>query len=171
MDEGGGEMRFSLPAAPSPGPLLFLLAACRELARAGGHTTGAVAVQLLQWELGNAVLQAFRCCPTCLLLQDTCAAAYSHTIRFGWVLIDASAVTGTLLVGHVVPLAAVVIVYWLGSMQVGEDGSCGMYSLDSNALRLTCILNMYTKQTKRTVFPTQKHATASSAGGETEGER
>ncbi|KAL0025084.1 hypothetical protein WJX79_007064 [Trebouxia sp. C0005] len=58
MDEGGGEMRFSLPAAPSPGPLLFLLAACRELARAGGHTTGAVAVQLLQWELGNAVLQA-----------------------------------------------------------------------------------------------------------------
>ncbi len=62
MDEGGGEMRFSLPAAPSPGPLLFLLAACRELARAGGHTTGAVAVQLLQWELGNAVLQAFRCC-------------------------------------------------------------------------------------------------------------
>lgn len=61
MDEGGGEMRFSLPAAPSLGPLLFLLAACRELARAGGHTTGAVAVQLLEWELGNAVLQAFRC--------------------------------------------------------------------------------------------------------------
>ena len=58
---------------------------------------------------------------------------------------------------------------WLGSMHVGEDGSCGMYSLDSNALRLTCPLN--TKQTKRTVFPTQKHATASSAGGETEGER
>ena len=45
-----------------------------------------------------------------------------------------------------------------------------MYSLDSNALRLTCPLNMYTKQTKRTVFPTQKHATASSAGVETEGE-
>ena len=60
MDEGGGEMRFSLPAAPSPGPLLFLLAACRELARAGGHTTGALAVQLLEWELSNAVLQAFR---------------------------------------------------------------------------------------------------------------
>ncbi|KAL0023565.1 hypothetical protein WJX77_002562 [Trebouxia sp. C0004] len=58
MDEGGGDMRFRLPAAPSPGPLLFLLAACRELARAGSHTTGAAAVQLLQWELGNAVLQA-----------------------------------------------------------------------------------------------------------------
>lgn len=61
MEEGGGEMRFRLPAAPSPGPLMFLLAACREVARAGGHTTGAVAVQLLQWELGHAVLEAFRC--------------------------------------------------------------------------------------------------------------
>lgn len=61
MEEGGGEMRFRLPAAPSPGPLMFLLAACREVARAGGHTTGAVAVQLLEWELGNAVLEAFRC--------------------------------------------------------------------------------------------------------------
>ncbi|KAL3140348.1 hypothetical protein ABBQ38_004612 [Trebouxia sp. C0009 RCD-2024] len=59
MEEGGGEMRFRLPAAPSPGPLMFLLAACREVARAGGHTTGAVAVQLLEWELGNAVLEAF----------------------------------------------------------------------------------------------------------------
>ena len=61
MEEGAGEMRFRLPAAPSPGPLLFLLAACREVARAGGHTTGAVAVQLLEWELSNAVLEAFRC--------------------------------------------------------------------------------------------------------------
>ena len=61
MEEGGGEMRFRLPAAPSPGPLMFLLAACREVARAGGHTTGAVAVQLLEWDLGNAVLEAFRC--------------------------------------------------------------------------------------------------------------
>jgi hypothetical protein len=86
MDEGGGEMRFSLPAAPSPGPLLFLLAACRELARAGGHTTGAAAVQLLQWELGNAVLQALRWCLTRLLFQDTCAAAYSLTTLFGKVL-------------------------------------------------------------------------------------
>ena len=60
MEEGGGEMRFSLPAVPSPGPLLFLLAACREVARAGGHTTGAVAVQLLEWQLSNAVLEAFR---------------------------------------------------------------------------------------------------------------
>ena len=60
MEDGMGDMRFSLPAAPSPGPLLFLLAACREVARAGGHTTGAVAVQLLEWELSNAILEAFR---------------------------------------------------------------------------------------------------------------
>ena len=34
---GGGpsEMRFSLPAAPSPAVLMLLLAACRELERAG----------------------------------------------------------------------------------------------------------------------------------------
>ncbi len=140
MDEAGGEMRFSLPAAPSPGPLLFLLAACRELARAGGHTTGAVAVQLLQWELGNAVLQVSRCCPTCSLLQDTCAAAYSLANMFGWVLKTAPAVTRSILVGHIVSFAIVAFVYWLGSMQMGEYGSCGTYSLDSNALslRLTC---------------------------------
>ena len=41
----------------------------------------------------------------------------------GWVLKTASAVTGTLLVGHVVPLAAVVFVYWLGSMHWGNMGS------------------------------------------------
>ena len=38
-DELGGageEMRFALPAAPSPAALLFLLAAGREVARAGG---------------------------------------------------------------------------------------------------------------------------------------
>ncbi len=122
MDEGGGEMRFSLPAAPSPGPLLFLLAACRELARAGGHTTGAVAVQLLQWELGNAVLQTLRCCPTCLLLQDTCAAAYSLAKLFGWVLKTTPAVTQSLLVGHIVSFAIVAFVFWLGSMHWGSMG-------------------------------------------------
>ncbi len=122
MDEGGGEMRFSLPAAPSPGPLLFLLAACQELARAGGHTTGAVAVQLLQWELGNAVLQAFRCCSMHLLLQDTCAVAYSLAKLLGWVLRTAPVETRSLLVGHDVSFAIVVIVYWLGSMHWGNMG-------------------------------------------------
>ena len=125
MDEGGGEMRFSLPAAPSPGPLLFLLAACRELARAGGHTTGAVAVQLLQWELGNAVLQAFRCCPMCLLLQDTCAVAYR--------LITMNAMTRSLPVGHIVSFA---FVYWLGSMHWGEMGpvACTAWTVISSHL-------------------------------------
>lgn len=74
MDEGGGEMRFRLPAAPSPGPLMFLLAACREVARAGGHTTGAVAVQLLEWELGNAVLEAFRCSGSLSIVTHVCTA-------------------------------------------------------------------------------------------------
>ena len=60
MEDGSEEMRFSLPGTPSPGPLLFLLAACREVARAGAHTTGAAAVQLLEWELSAAVLNAFR---------------------------------------------------------------------------------------------------------------
>lgn len=34
----GMEMRFSLPAAPSPAVLMVLLAACRELERAGVDT-------------------------------------------------------------------------------------------------------------------------------------
>ncbi len=35
IPQDDGEMRFSLPAAPSPAVLLALLAACRELERAG----------------------------------------------------------------------------------------------------------------------------------------
>ena len=61
MDEGVGEMRFKLPASASPGAMLFLLAGCREVARAGGHSAGPAAVRLLQWHLSHAVLQAFRC--------------------------------------------------------------------------------------------------------------
>jgi hypothetical protein len=62
-DELGGEteeMHFALPAAPSPAAQEALLAAGREVARAGGHSLGAGAVALLCWELGDAVLQAFR---------------------------------------------------------------------------------------------------------------
>ena len=61
MDEGVGEMRFKLPGSASPGAMLFLLAGCREVARAGGHSAGTAAVRLLQWQLSHAVLQAFRC--------------------------------------------------------------------------------------------------------------
>ena len=60
MDEGMGEVRFKLPASASPGALLFLLAGCREVARAGARFAGPAAVRLLQWHLSHAVLQAFR---------------------------------------------------------------------------------------------------------------
>lgn len=59
-EEGVGEMRFKLPASASPGAMLFLLAGCREVARAGGHSAGSAAIRLLQWQLSHAVLQAFR---------------------------------------------------------------------------------------------------------------
>ena len=46
VPQDDGEMRFSLPAAPSPAVLLALLAACRELERAGAeHTRAAVSLQ------------------------------------------------------------------------------------------------------------------------------
>ena len=61
MEEGGGEMRFRLPAAPSPG-------------------------QLLEWELGNAALEAFRCSgPFYIILHmpllDECKSSSSKTAR------------------------------------------------------------------------------------------
>ncbi len=56
-------MRFALPAAPSPAALLFLLAAGRELARAGGHLVPPPALALLEWELGGSGLAAIRCDP------------------------------------------------------------------------------------------------------------
>ena len=62
-DELGGpgeEMRFPLPAAPSPAAQGALLAACREVARAGGHAIAEPALALLAWELGDAFLAAFR---------------------------------------------------------------------------------------------------------------
>lgn len=67
-DELGGpaeEMRFPLPAAPSPGAQAALLAACREVARAGGASMPPAALALLTWELGDAVLRAFRCAAHC----------------------------------------------------------------------------------------------------------
>ena len=54
-------MRFALPAAPSPAALLFLLAAGREVARAGGHLVPLPALALLEWELGGAGLAAITC--------------------------------------------------------------------------------------------------------------
>ena len=60
MEEGMEDMRFKLPAAASPGVLLFLLAGCREVARAGAHFAGPAAIRLLQWHLSHAAMQAFR---------------------------------------------------------------------------------------------------------------
>ena len=74
-DELGGpaeEMRFPLPAAPSPVAQAALLAACREVARAGGHAVSEPALALLAWELGNAVLAAFRCVNR----------SFAHVLRF-----------------------------------------------------------------------------------------
>ena len=61
MGGEGEEMRFALPAAPSPAALLFLLAAGRELARAGGHLVPPPALALFEWELGAAGLAAITC--------------------------------------------------------------------------------------------------------------
>ena len=41
-------MRFSLPAAPSPAVLLALLAACRELERAGGHAAVSTNIKYIE---------------------------------------------------------------------------------------------------------------------------
>ena len=61
MGDGAVEMRFSLPAAASPAMLMLLLAACRELQRAGGFACSSTAVHLMSWELGRAVVAVLRC--------------------------------------------------------------------------------------------------------------
>ena len=53
------ETRFQLPAVPSPGAMMYLLAAGRELQRAGGAKAGAVALDLLEGVLAAAALDAF----------------------------------------------------------------------------------------------------------------
>lgn len=98
MDEGIGEMRFKLPASASPGAMLFLLAGCREVARAGGHSVGTAAVRLLQWHLSHAVLQAFRfACFACfapLLLPSlsavNCGMSAMPFLKLSCLLIAAS---------------------------------------------------------------------------------
>jgi len=61
-EEGGSapeETRFGLPCSPSPGVMLFLLGASRELQRCGTPTSPTSALQTLQWDLGKAVLHSF----------------------------------------------------------------------------------------------------------------
>jgi hypothetical protein len=52
------DMRFPLPAAPSAAALSALMAACWEAERAGGAAAAGDALQLLQWELQGALLEA-----------------------------------------------------------------------------------------------------------------
>lgn len=62
-DEGGGapeETRFFLPCNPSPGVMMLLLAASREVQRAGLPLSGSSALQILLWELSQGVLGAFK---------------------------------------------------------------------------------------------------------------
>ena len=62
-DELGGpaeEMRFALPAAPSPPAQEFLMAGAQEVARGGGCHLSTDALALFVWHLGDAVLSTFR---------------------------------------------------------------------------------------------------------------
>ena len=56
----GAELRFELPAAPSPAVLAAALGACKEVDRAGGHAQDEELLQLLKWRLGGAALGALR---------------------------------------------------------------------------------------------------------------
>ena len=66
-------MRFALPAAASPGAQAALLGGCREVARAGGHAVAEPALALFAWELGEAVLTAFRCSRLLGVARVVCA--------------------------------------------------------------------------------------------------
>lgn len=57
---GGGDMKFWLPAGPSPALLAALLAADREMDRAGGHAAPHPALELLTWHLDASCLSVFR---------------------------------------------------------------------------------------------------------------
>lgn len=59
------EMRFSLPAGASPATLELLVGAGAEVQRAGAVAPPSVALPLLEWELGAAVLSYLKsafCC-------------------------------------------------------------------------------------------------------------
>ena len=61
--DGGGRGGDEVQPACSPLPRAPALPPCSLQGSGQGwrHTTGAVAVQLLEWQLSNAVLEAFRC--------------------------------------------------------------------------------------------------------------
>lgn len=59
-EEGNEETRFQLPATPSASVMMYLLAAGRELQRAGGSLPASPALRVLLSELAGAALEAFR---------------------------------------------------------------------------------------------------------------
>ena len=63
---------------PSPGVMMLLLAAGRELQRAGGSTAGSTALEVLEWDLGAATLRAFQLGP--LLLEPVCLRISSFAV-------------------------------------------------------------------------------------------
>ena len=78
MGGGAVEMRFSLPAAASPAMLMLLLAACRELQRAGSFACSSTAVHLMSWELGRAVVAVLRWGHTQLMFWRSGTLPVSH---------------------------------------------------------------------------------------------
>jgi hypothetical protein len=55
-----GDVKFMLPALPSPTAMATALGACSEIERAGGHAADRVAVQLLRWYLAGDVSSALK---------------------------------------------------------------------------------------------------------------
>ncbi|GFR44388.1 hypothetical protein Agub_g5608 [Astrephomene gubernaculifera] len=53
------DMRFSLPASPSPAVLLLLSAACAEVRRAGDYKIAPEALQAFEWELSRSVTAVY----------------------------------------------------------------------------------------------------------------
>ncbi|KXZ49014.1 hypothetical protein GPECTOR_23g103 [Gonium pectorale] len=59
LAEPMADMRFSLPASPSPSVLLLLAAACAEVRRAGDHKIAPEALQVFEWELSRAITSTY----------------------------------------------------------------------------------------------------------------
>lgn len=58
--EAGGDVKFLLPASPSPAAMAAALGACSEIERAGGYAADDVPVQLLRWLLGGDICSALK---------------------------------------------------------------------------------------------------------------
>lgn len=59
-DSINDDVKFMLPALPSPTAMATALGACSEIERAGGHAADSVAVQLLRWHLAGNVSSSLK---------------------------------------------------------------------------------------------------------------